>query len=1249
MKKTLFIACILVLLPAFAPAQQISKGTDFWVAFLYNYHEATPSYNPGQLRLTASCDTHATVTVSGANNYSNTFSLTANSAQTFTVGDNGNMPVATPYNGGYHVTSSTDIWLYASNYIHLTQDVATVIPTENLDTTYVVQDFPAWEFGSQVAFVATEDNTTLTMTVPCAIQGTTITAGTTLSPTLQQGQVYLLISNGNASSFSGMRVTSNGKPIALFQGGRRVKVPSNGSSSDMLYEQALPERYWGKTFIVAGASYQSGNSIVRITASEDNTLLTINGNPVSTTLDAGEVYEHTIPTTAVHRITATKPVNVILYLTSYSQGGQRGDPSTITIPSLGQGIRNCVFQLNASEEIPNNRHYLTVICPTAVDPSMRLDGVPLPASDMTTMGEYTIHRLTLPWTSNTQGIHRLENADGSFIAYAYGLGSYESYAFPLAFGLDSVVPPPPTPPTPPVVNPNCSERTLTSTEFWVTFITNGTLSETQFSLLITGLDDATVNVVNPRTGWSTSATHTGGSQTHITLPSPASLPSASAADFGFHVTSTADISLFESNYRPDSWDLCCVIPTEYLSTTYLVQDYPNNSNYPGGMALLAIEDGTTLTMTLPCTVNGLSLPAGSTYTVSLDAGQSLALHCPTGQAFSGMRVTSNGKPFALFQGHSCARVGTDDEQRGRDHMVEQAIPLDWWGQEFVVVSEQARTEGDRIRITAATDNSHVHIAEASGNVDVTLQAGETHEYHLPPHSAAYITSDHPVYVCKYLISFDKFNPTSLGDPASVDIPPVHNWLCSTTFPVYDCNTDHNSEHYIQSGHHYFDLVTTVDAIPTMQLDGTTLPAAGFTFLAGTPYCYYHGTVSPGAHTLSNNAGPFYATVSAHSRWVAYSFLTGMALEPLHQQLIHDTVHVCDTVCQGEPYSLDAGGIEGLIFIPTDSTAQPGTLERWSNWVEDDTLVHHIHLLLTVLPAATVDTSATIILGDTLLFQSDTLTRAGDYTYRFTAANGCDSTLTLHLAYESVALTASADGLCPGDSATLTASGVHYAWWSATPPDPALGAQQGQTAIVVAPDTTTVYALCADSTSGPLAVITVGVEPPPTLCVELSRPFIDFDHPVVIFTDCSQGSDHSLWTFSDGYTIGTPRARRQFHHPLPDSVEVTLRSCNQWNCCRDTTFSIDSRIRSVWFPNVFTPGGESNQRFGATLSFEAVEFELLIFNRLGLLIYRTDDPAATWDGTHDGRPVPQGAYVYHWHVRDTYDYNHTGIGTVTLLR
>lgn len=808
----------------------------------------------------------------------------------------------------------------------------------------------------------------------------------------------------------------------------------------------------------------------------------------------------------------------------------------------------------------------------------------------------------------------------------------------------------------------CNPHTTAADDFWITFIPNGELSQTRFSVIATGLTDATISIQNPLTGWSTTTSHTGGTKTYIQLPDVSTIPSATANTMGYHITATADISLYASNYRVDSWDICHILPSSRLTSHYIVQDYPNNSDFPGALALVATEDNTVLTMTIPCTIENLSLPVGSTYTITLNAGQTLALKCSLNQGFSGMSVTSNEKPFALFQGHSCARVGTTDNQRGRDHLMEQAIPLDWWGSEFVVVSEQGRTEGDRIRITASADNTQVQIDEASNSQSITLNAGQTHEYQLPSNSAARITSSGPVYVCKYLVSFDKFNPTSLGDPASVDIPPIHNWLCGTTFPVHNCNNDPSSEQYITANHHYLDIVTTAAAAPDMMLDGQPLPASQFTPLAGTPYAFYHGLATIGAHTLHNDSGPFYATVSGHARWVAYAFLTGMGLDaeedPVPPQIIHDTLHYHDTLCQGQDYTLPSTLVigtttytlpfEGLIHLRPDETATPGDLERWSSWVEDDTLVHHICLTLTILPDKNTSLNESLIAGDTLFFADTAITLAGDYTFRFTAANGCDSVVTLHVGYQPVALSASAEGLCPGEEVVLSASGTHTVLWRAVPPDPALDSLQGQNPIGVRPRQTTTYSLI-DAAGNTIASITVGVEPPPTLCIESNRSYIDFDHPVLMLHDCSSDRHHTSWLFSDGAHFSGERVRRQLLHPLPDSLSVLMTTCNRYNCCTDTTVSFATEILSVWFPNIFFPDRDNNNRFGCVTSRQVVDFELVVFNRWGLEVWSTNDVGAAWDGTHDGQPVKQDAYVYKWYLKDIHREVCTGTGTVTLIR
>ena len=84
----------------------------------------------------------------------------------------------------------------------------------------------------------------------------------------------------------------------------------------------------------------------------------------------------------------------------------------------------------------------------------------------------------------------------------------------------------------------------------------------------------------------------------------------------------------------------------------------------------------------------------------------------------------------------------------------------------------------------------------------------------------------------------------------------------------------------------------------------------------------------------------------------------------------------------------------------------------------------------------------------------------------------------------------------------------------------------------------------------------------------------------------------------------------------------------------------------WFPNVFTPSQEINKRFGCVTSCEVTEFEMYIYNRLGLLVYHTLDIGEWWDGG----TLPQGAYVYHYRLRTAADNRvRSGVGTVLLLR
>ncbi|HEY0978971.1 MAG TPA: gliding motility-associated C-terminal domain-containing protein, partial [Flavobacteriales bacterium] len=67
---------------------------------------------------------------------------------------------------------------------------------------------------------------------------------------------------------------------------------------------------------------------------------------------------------------------------------------------------------------------------------------------------------------------------------------------------------------------------------------------------------------------------------------------------------------------------------------------------------------------------------------------------------------------------------------------------------------------------------------------------------------------------------------------------------------------------------------------------------------------------------------------------------------------------------------------------------------------------------------------------------------------------------------------------------------------------------------------------------------------------------------------------------------------------------------------------------VWIPNAFIAGGR-NHAFQPVLAYaDAAEYELVIYNRWGQEIWRTNDPTLAWDGRVDGQFVPQGVYAYY---------------------
>jgi gliding motility-associated-like protein len=64
------------------------------------------------------------------------------------------------------------------------------------------------------------------------------------------------------------------------------------------------------------------------------------------------------------------------------------------------------------------------------------------------------------------------------------------------------------------------------------------------------------------------------------------------------------------------------------------------------------------------------------------------------------------------------------------------------------------------------------------------------------------------------------------------------------------------------------------------------------------------------------------------------------------------------------------------------------------------------------------------------------------------------------------------------------------------------------------------------------------------------------------------------------------------------------------------------------PNVFTPNGDNiNDKLVAKTSGLVEKVDFRLFNRNGLLLFRTENPRIEWDGTYKGKIVSPGVYFY----------------------
>ncbi|TAL71179.1 MAG: PKD domain-containing protein, partial [Bacteroidetes bacterium] len=191
-------------------------------------------------------------------------------------------------------------------------------------------------------------------------------------------------------------------------------------------------------------------------------------------------------------------------------------------------------------------------------------------------------------------------------------------------------------------------------------------------------------------------------------------------------------------------------------------------------------------------------------------------------------------------------------------------------------------------------------------------------------------------------------------------------------------------------------------------------------------------------------------------------------------------------------------------------------------------------------------------------------------------------------------------------------------------------------------------------------------PSPKSYFEVTPLFVFVNDEKVRGFNLSQGADTYLWEFGDG---DTSKLKEPFHKYMEAGVfDITLWAYkNNGNIVCSDKYVLSPGVTvepagEVRFSTVFTPnkdgpiertdlptgGTEIDQFFFPPIREKVINYKLQIFNRLGVLIFQSNDINTPWNGYYKGKLCPQGVYI--WYVEGKYANGQPfkKVGDVTLL-
>jgi gliding motility-associated-like protein len=188
---------------------------------------------------------------------------------------------------------------------------------------------------------------------------------------------------------------------------------------------------------------------------------------------------------------------------------------------------------------------------------------------------------------------------------------------------------------------------------------------------------------------------------------------------------------------------------------------------------------------------------------------------------------------------------------------------------------------------------------------------------------------------------------------------------------------------------------------------------------------------------------------------------------------------------------------------------------------------------------------------------------------------------------------------------------------------------------------------------------------PGIVQVVDNPVAEFtfsSNPTTIYETAIMGQDQSTgnvvsWSWSAPGANPSTSSQENPTFTFPEGVVATypvqLIVESELGCIDTVEYILMVNSDIIFYaPNTFTPDGDE---FNQTWEFyvdgiDVYNFELLIFNRWGEIMFETHDVHSSWDGTYHGKVVPAGTYNWIAKVKDIYtDVKKEYRGAINVMR